>query len=137
MLTPQAFARLLEGMSSLLPYGRPYPESALMLAWHTLPAQAKQELSDAALAWAVSQYLQDPKRNSYPEPPHLALLRYLYRVGDGRTRMDWGTRFPPSFVPPSTDFLGSRMGDGTDTLPDTSDAPRFPSAPPQQPLPST
>lgn len=93
MLTTQRFFDVLKGISELLPRSKPLSEQALLLAWSTFPEQAKQELTDRDLAWAAGQLMQDPDRNT-EEPPHLALLRYLYRCGDGRPRLDWGLRHP-------------------------------------------
>jgi len=115
MVTVQGFTALLEACSALLPYARPLPEAAYAISWASFPDQARRELSDADLAWAVGQYIQDPRRDSYPEPVHLALLRYLYRVGDGRPRLDWGLRWPAG-PPQSSAFMGSRAGDGSDPL---------------------
>lgn len=103
MISTKAFAEVLNGLQQLRPMGKQFSESAIALAWHTFPEQAKRELNDHDLAWAAGQYLQDPNPPK-DEAPHFVLLRYLYRVGDGRPRLDWGPRFPNG-TPSSHEFL--------------------------------
>lgn len=93
VLTVKSFAAVLQATTALLPMGKQLDELALRLAWAAFPEQAKRELSDRDLAWAASQYLQDTQR-SQGDPIAIALLRYLYRQGDGRPRLEWGLRYP-------------------------------------------
>lgn len=93
MLSPKAFTQVLLGLQQLRPMAKQLDEFALALAWQTFPEQAKRELTDLDIAWAAGQLVQDPNPVK-DEAPHVALLRYLYRIGDGRPRLDWGLRFP-------------------------------------------
>jgi hypothetical protein len=129
MVTIEGFSAVLEACSALLPYGKALPESAFAISWATFPEQARHELTDADLAWAAGQYLQDPRREAYPEPVHLAILRYLYRLGDGRARLEWGIRWPNG-RPDSAAFCGSRVGDEEEALQRQTALPALPEPPP-------
>lgn len=131
MIQIEAFSAVLEAIAAVLPFGKPLSETAYAISWAAFPEQARQELTDADLAWAAGQYLQDPKRDEYPEPVAIALLRYLYRVGDGRPRLDWGPRWPNG-RPQTAAFMGSRTGEAPDeaALLSAQDQPLFPEPPP-------
>jgi hypothetical protein len=123
MITTKAFTDVLQGLQQLRPMGKQLDEAALMLAWHTFPDQAKRELTDRDLAWAAGQLLQDPNPPKN-DAPHLALLRYVYRVGDGRPRLDWGLRFP-SGTPACHEFQPRQASPWELALPDAGSVPQL------------
>ena len=90
-LTADTFCRTLQGIQSLMPYGKTLNEAALLIAWQTLPNNVRQQLTPAMLAYAAGQYLQDPEPPK-DQPVHLALLRYLYRLENGRPNYEWGLK---------------------------------------------
>lgn len=91
MITQQQFNGTMKGLYSLLPFAKALPPEAVNLAWNSFPDQAKREMTPAMLEYAAAQLLLDtqPEKES---PPHLAILRYVYRVGDGVARLDWGLK---------------------------------------------
>lgn len=91
MLDSQHFARTLSGLAGLLPFGKALSEPALLLAWQTYPAEAKQQLSNQQFTYAAGQYLLDPDPPR-EVPVHLALLRYLYRLEYGAPNFGWGLK---------------------------------------------
>ena len=90
-ITAEIFVRTLNGMQQLLPFGKRLDEAALLLAWQTLPATAKEQLTTGMLVWAAGQFLQDPAPPK-EQPTHLVLLRYLYRLENGRPNYEWGLK---------------------------------------------
>ena len=90
-LTADTFCRTLQGIQSLMPYGKTLNEAALLIAWQTLPNNVRQQLTPAMLAYAAGQYLQDPEPPK-DQPIHLSLLRYLYRLENGRPNYEWGLK---------------------------------------------
>ena len=91
MLTQQEFNSTMKGLYSLLPFAKALPAEAVMLAWLSFPAKAKAELNTAMLSYAAGQLLQDPAPDK-EKPPHLALLRYLYRFENGQPNYEWGLK---------------------------------------------
>ena len=90
-LSADTFCRTLQGIQSLMPYGKTLNEAALLIAWQTLPNNVRQQLTPAMLAYAAGQYLQDPEPPK-DQPVHLVLLRYLYRLENGRPNYEWGLK---------------------------------------------
>jgi hypothetical protein len=90
-LTAETFCRTLQGIQSLMPYGKTLNEAALLIAWTTLPHNVRNQLTSEMLAYAAGQYLQDPEPPK-DQPVHLALLRYLYRLENGRPNYEWGLK---------------------------------------------
>lgn len=90
-LNAKDFARTIIGVQTLLPFGKKLPEEALLLAWATLPRSARQQLTSEMLVYAAGQFLQDPEPPK-DQPVHLALLRYLYRLENGRPNYQWGLK---------------------------------------------
>ena len=90
-LSADTFCRTLQGIQSLMPYGKTLNEAALLIAWQTLPNNVRQQLTSEMLAYAAGQYLQDPEPPK-DQPIHLALLRYLYRLENGRPNYQWGLK---------------------------------------------
>ena len=77
MISLEEFQAAITSLQQLLPMQRPLTPSALVLAWDTFPASAKQDLTGELLRFCVGQRLMDP---APPKElaPHLALLRYAY-----------------------------------------------------------
>ncbi len=90
-LNAKDFARTLVAVQTLLPFAKKLPEEALLLAWATLPGNVRQQLTGPMLMYAAGQYLQDPNPPK-DQPTHLALLRYLYRLENGRPNYEWGLK---------------------------------------------
>lgn len=91
MITDHDLANALQAVTALLPYGKNLPPLAYVLAYDTMPDEAKQQLTPAMLTYAVGQYLLDPDR---PRdcPTHLALLRYVYRLENDWPNFRWGLK---------------------------------------------
>ena len=102
-ITASDLARVVEGLSSLLPMAKQLNESAVLLMWQSFPEQAKQQLTPAMLQYAASQRMMDPDP-AKETPLHLQLLRYLYRHENGHPNLDWGLRVNPDRLPGSGQY---------------------------------
>lgn len=91
MLNQRHFAGTLQAIAETLPFGKQVGAAGLLLAWQTIPAQAKRELTDAQWTYAAGQYVLDPERPR-EMPVFLALLRYLYRCENGQPNYAWGLK---------------------------------------------
>lgn len=91
MLNQRHFAGTLQAIAETLPFGKQVGAAGLLLAWQTIPAQAKRELTDAHWTYAAGQYVLDPERPK-EMPVFLALLRYLYRLENGQPNFAWGLK---------------------------------------------
>lgn len=112
MISSDHFRQVLAGLSDLLPYSRQLSPQALLLAWAAFPEQAKGELTNAHWTYAATQLLLDPERPR-EQPPHLTMLRYLYRLEFGQPNLAWGLKadlhermaqagiFHPQPIPPA------------------------------------
>lgn len=112
MLESAHFARTLQAIVNLLPFAKPLDDTALLLAWRSMPHRAKVELSNDAWTFAASQFLMDPAPPA-GIPIHLAMLRYLYRMENGAPNLAWGLKadlpqrmaaadaFHPQPIPPA------------------------------------
>lgn len=87
----EQFQAAVVALQQLLPMGKQLTPAALVLAWDTLPERAKLDLTDEILLFAVQQRLLDP---APPKDlaPHLALLRYAYRLENDRPLVEHGLR---------------------------------------------
>lgn len=101
------FIKTLEGLQALLPFAKPLPPSAFMLAWESFPADAKQELTNKALDWAVGKLLQDPEAHKeLPLPLRLHRMLYSYTnlstagLTIGPVLMGWRLKVDPHRLPP-------------------------------------
>ena len=77
MISLEEFQAALSGLQNLLPMARPLGAAAMVLAWDSFPLQAKADLTDEILLFAIQQRLQDPTPPR-DVAPHLSLLRYCY-----------------------------------------------------------
>lgn len=91
MLDQQHFLRTLQGIAETLPFAKQLGAAGALLAWQTVPAQAKRELSNAHWTYAAGQYVLDPDRPK-ELPVFLAMLRYLYRCENGQPNFAWGLK---------------------------------------------
>lgn len=91
MITELDFVDVVDALYELLPFSKRISTQAIALAWSSFPEPAKHQLNRAMLDYAAGQLLLDPAPDK-EKPPHLALLRYVYRMGDGVPRFDWGLK---------------------------------------------
>lgn len=83
--------RVLQALSSVLPFAKQLDDLALAAYWVSFPAQAKADLTPAMLAYAMTQRLMDPAPPK-EVPLHLSLLRYVYRLENGQPNFAWGLK---------------------------------------------
>jgi hypothetical protein len=106
-LNRNAFIEKLACLQSLLPFAKTLPPEAFALAWESFPAQAKEELTDQALTWAMTKLLNDPEQHK-ELPIHLRLHRMLYQYTNtsaagltiGPVPMGWRLKVDPRRLPP-------------------------------------
>lgn len=106
-LSRNYFIDTLTALQSLLPFAKPLPPQAFVLAWESFPDQAKQELTDDALQWAMGKLLNDPEQHK-ELPIHLRLHRILYSYTNlstagltiGPVPMGWRLKVDPLRLPP-------------------------------------
>ena len=106
-LNRSLFIKTLSGLQALLPFAKALPPEAFMLAWESFPAQAKEELTDEALTWAMAKLLNDPEQHK-ELPIHLRLHRMLYSYTNlstagltiGPVPMGWRLKVNPLCLPP-------------------------------------
>jgi hypothetical protein len=106
-LNRDSFITKLASLQSLLPFGKTLPPEAFVLAWESFPAQAKEELTDAAITWAMTKLLNDPEQHK-ELPIHMRLHRMLYRYANlstssltiGPVPMGWRLKVDPYRLPP-------------------------------------
>jgi len=106
-LNRDSFITKLASLQALLPFAKNLPPEAFVLAWESFPAQAKQELTDQALTWAIAKLLQDPEQHK-ELPLHLRLHRMLYQYTNlstsgltiGPVPMGWRLKVDPHRLPP-------------------------------------
>lgn len=91
MITQQQFNQTMKGLYGLLPFAKNIPPESANLAWVSFPDQAKRQFTQEILDYAAGQLLMDPDPDK-EKPPHLALLRYVYRNENGQPNLDWGLK---------------------------------------------
>ncbi len=106
-LSRDFFIDTLTALQSLLPFAKALPPQAFVLAWESFPAQAKEELTNEALTWAMGKLLNDPEQHK-ELPIHLRLHRMLYDYTNlstagltiGPVPMGWRLKVDPLRLPP-------------------------------------
>ncbi len=106
-LSRDFFIDTLTALQSLLPFAKALPPQAFVLAWESFPAQAKEELTNEALTWAMGKLLNDPEQHK-ELPIHLRLHRMLYQYTNlstagltiGPVPMGWRLKVDPLCLPP-------------------------------------
>ena len=106
-LNRDLFIKTLSGLQALLPFAKALPPEAFMLAWESFPAQAKEELTNESLTWAMAKLLNDPEQHK-ELPVHLRLHRMLYSYANlstsgltiGPVTMGWRLKVDPKCLPP-------------------------------------
>jgi hypothetical protein len=101
------FIKTLEGLQALLPFAKALPPAAFILAWESFPADAKEELTNKALDWAMTKLLNDPEQHK-ELPIHMRLHRMLYQYTNlstsgltiGPVPMGWRLKVDPHRLPP-------------------------------------